>query len=93
MSSTGQSASGQGQAVGTVVVPVKSAWSSKINWIASVSALLVSANELLNQLAPFAPPQYAHDITIAIAVVGAISTVIAKTFYTTSVTPSAAAKV
>ncbi len=75
-----------------VTVTVKSAWASKVNWLAGATAFLVSANELLNQVAPFLPAPYAHDATIAITIIGGLSTIIAKTFYTTTVTPSAAAK-
>ena len=82
MSATGQ----------PVTVTVKSALASKVNWLAGATALLASANEVLNQVAPFLPPPYAHDATIAITIIGALSTIIARTFYTTTVTPSAAAK-
>lgn len=77
------------QTMKTATVDVKSAWASKVNWIAGSSALLVSLNEVLSEVAPFVPPKYAHWINIALAVVGGLSTIIAKTFYTTTVTPSA----
>lgn len=77
------------QTMKTATVDVKSAWASKVNWIAGASALLVSLNEVLSEVAPFVPPKYAHWISIALAVVGGLSTIIAKTFYTTTVTPSA----
>lgn len=73
-------------------VEVKSAMSSKVNWIAAATALLASANEILNQVAPILPAPYSHDATVAISVIGALSTIIARTFYTTALTPSSAAK-
>ena len=76
----------------TVTVPVKSALSSKINWSAGLTTLLASANEILNQVQPMLPAPYNHDITIAIMVVGGLYTIIVRTFYTTAITTSSAAK-
>ena len=70
------------------VVATKSAWYSKVNWLAALTALATTLNELL----PMAPAQYQHAITVAIVIVGGLSTIVAKTFYTTTVTPSSAAK-
>ena len=77
----------------TVTAPVKSAVLSKVNWIAGLTSVLVSLNEVLNQVMPILPPPYSHYATIAIAIIGGISTIIAKTFYTTTITPSSASKV
>lgn len=79
-----------------VPVQVKSAWLSKVNWIAGLSAALVVLNQttdLLQQALPFIPAQYQHWVTVAIAVIGGVATIIAKTNFTTTVTPSSAAKV
>jgi hypothetical protein len=70
------------------VVDTKSAWYSKVNWLAALTALATTLNELL----PMVPAQYQHAVTVAIVVVGGLSTIIAKTFYTTTVTPSSASK-
>lgn len=77
----------------TVTVPVKSAITSKVNWLAALTAGLASANEILNQIQPILPAPYNHDVTIAIMIIGAVSTVIARTFYTTELTTQSAAKV
>ena len=72
-----------------VTVPVKSSLASKVNWIAGLTALVASLNELtdaLNQLMPFVPPQYQHYVTVGIVIAGGIATIITRSFFTTSVT-------
>lgn len=76
----------------TVTAPVKPAIASKVNWIAASTAILAALNEILNQALPLIPAPYDHDVTVAITVIGAISTIIARTYYTTAITPSSAAK-
>lgn len=68
----------------TVIAPVKSAWASKTNWIAAIGAIIA----LLNELLPIVPAQYQHDVTVAVTVLTAISTIISRTFFTTTLTPS-----
>lgn len=79
-----------------VPVKVKSAWLSKVNWIAGLTAVAVVLNQttdLLQQALPFVPAQYQHWFTVGIAITGGIATIIAKTNFTTTITPSSAAKV
>lgn len=66
------------------VVNVTSPFSSKVNWIAGITSLVATANELL----PFLPQPYAHYTTIFIVLAGGFATIISRTFYTTSVTTS-----
>lgn len=80
----------------TAQVAVKSAWLSKINWIAGLTMLLAflsQTTDLLQQLMPFVPPQYQHYVTLGIVLAGGLATIITKTFFTTTVTPASAAKV
>lgn len=79
-----------------VTVPVKSAGLSKVNWIAGLTAaavVLSQTTDLLQQMLPFVPPKYQHWVTVGIAVTGGLGTIIAKTFFSTTITPSSAAKV
>lgn len=78
-----------------VPVQVKSAWLSKINWIAGLSTALVVLNQttdLLQQALPFIPAKYHSYVTAGIAVTGGLATIIAKTWFTNTVTPQSAAK-
>lgn len=80
----------------SVTVPVKSAVASKVNWIAGLSAGLIVLNETtstLQQLLPFVPANDQHFLTAGIALTGGLATIIARTFFTTALTPSSAAKV
>jgi hypothetical protein len=72
-----------------ITVPVKSAMLSKVNWIAGLGAVAAS----LSELTPFVPPAYQHYVTVAIIVLTGVVTIYTKTFQTTSITPSSAAKV
>lgn len=79
-----------------VPVQVKSAWLSKVNWIAGLTAAAVVLNQttdLLQQMLPFVPAQYQHWFTAAIAIAGGLATIIVKTNFTTTISPSSAAKV
>lgn len=73
----------------TATVAVKSAWLSKINWIQAIGGLTAILNEFL----PIVPVNDQHYVTGAVVLLTAISTFVARTFYTTSITPSAVAKV
>lgn len=69
-----------------VVVAVKPATSSAINWIAGLSTLGVTLNELL----PIVPVKYQPYVTAVIAIIGGVSVIVRKTFYTTTITPASA---
>lgn len=67
-----------------VVVPVKSAWSSRINWIAAITG----AGSLITAFLPFIPQEYQGKAVAAVALLGAVGVWYQRTFQTTSVTPS-----
>jgi hypothetical protein len=74
-----------------VVVPVKSAWLSKINWTQAVASIaMVLALVTGNSISLTADQQGA--VVVVIGVIGNIATFIFKTWFTKSVTPSSAAK-
>lgn len=73
----------------TALVDVKSAWWSKVNWAAALTGLATVSAALL----PIVPAKYQAEAAAIVAAIGTITTIILKTFYTTSVTPSSAAKV
>lgn len=75
----------------TATVPIKSAWASKINWLQVIAALMTGATALIS--AANLPAAQATEITAAVAGVGQILTLIVRTFFTTAITPSSAAKV
>jgi nucleoside recognition membrane protein YjiH len=64
-----------------VVVPVKSPFESKTNWIMALTAIL----DLLNEVLPIVPDKYQHTVSLAITVIGAVLGIISKTFFTTTV--------
>lgn len=71
-----------------VVVPVRSAWSSRINQIAvAVFGLAVP----LGTLTPFLPEPWKSRALAAVSILGALGIWYYRTFATASVTPSAAA--
>lgn len=67
-----------------VVANVASAFSSKINWIAAITSVITVANELL----PIVPEKYKQTVTAVIVVLGGILTIVSRTFYSTTITPS-----
>jgi hypothetical protein len=69
----------------TVAAPVKSAWASKVNWIAGVGSFLTAGSAILTYAAPLLPPPYGVYATTALAVVTGLATIWARTFKTTSV--------
>jgi len=74
-----------------VTVPVASAWTSKINWTQFIGTAInvatwVSTSGIL-------PPQYQAPLAIGIQTATSLATWYFKTFQTTTVTPSSAAKV
>lgn len=73
----------------TVTVPIKSAWASKVNWVVVLGGILA----LLNEALPLVPANDQNYVTGAITILTTISAVVARTFYTTSLTQSSAAKV
>ena len=64
-----------------VEVATASPFTSKINWIQLLGGLAA----LLNELLPVIPAQYQHYLTVAIIVLTGVSTIVARTFYTTSI--------
>lgn len=72
----------------SVNVAVKSAWASKTNWLQVVSAGATLATALVAGL----PPADAAKWTALIAVATNVATIIIKTFFTPTVTPSSAKK-
>lgn len=64
-----------------VIADVKSPFASKVNWVLLLTGLVDAANELL----PLVPAQYQHNVTLAVTAIGLVLGIIAKTFYTTSV--------
>lgn len=73
----------------TAVVDVKSDWASKINWAQVVSAAAVIATVFGLDISP---EMQAH-IVAGIAVAANVVTFIMRTFFTTKITSSSAAKV
>lgn len=72
----------------SVVVPVRSAWKSRINQIAiGVFGLALP----IGALSPFLPDPYKGEALAAVSILGAFSVWYYKTFATASVTPSAVA--
>jgi vacuolar-type H+-ATPase subunit I/STV1 len=70
-------------------VEVKSAFLSKINWTQLISVLA----SLLVVFGVNIPPELQAHIAAAITAVSAIATIVMKTWFTTTVTPSSATKV
>ena len=75
---------------GSVTVPVKSAAASKINWVQVVTACATFATALT--AATNMPGAQAAELTAGIAGVGQLLTIILRTFFTASVTPSSLPK-
>lgn len=67
--------------INTVAAPIKSPWYSKVNWIAGIGATVA----VINELAPILPPKYQHWATVAVIALTGISTIVAKSFFTTSI--------
>lgn len=63
--------------VGTTTVAVKTAASSKVNWIAGIGGLITCAAALAPQFVPLIPAPYG---TVALAVITALGTIWARTF-------------
>lgn len=72
-----------------VEVAVKSAWWSKINWTAAIS-VLASVGVVFGL---HIPPEDQARIVLTINAISGVATVILRTWFTTSVTPSVADKV
>lgn len=70
--------------VKSVIAPVKSPWYSKVNWIQGVGATVV----FINELSPLLPEKYKHWATLAVVLLTGGSTIIVKTFFTTSISSS-----
>lgn len=69
-------------------VEVKSAWASKINWV-QVASVVAS---ILVVFGINIPPELQAEIAAAITAISGIITIVVKTWFTTTVTPSSAAK-
>lgn len=67
-----------------IVVPVKSAWLSKINWTQAISMLAMVGTVFGLNL----EPQTQADIVVAIGLAQGALTWVFKTFFTNTVTPS-----
>jgi len=72
-----------------ITVPVQSAWASKINWTQGAGFAL----SVLTAATGALPPQYAIFGPLIIQGVQSLATIVFRTFFTTTVTPSSAAKV
>ncbi len=73
----------------TIPVPVVSAWYSKINW-----AQVMSVGVMLATMAGVVVPAGLQETVLAaIIAVQAVVTIVLKTYFTTSITPSSAVKV
>lgn len=68
----------------TATVPVKSSWSSKINWTQAVAAIVTFATALI--AAANLPAAQATELTAAVAGIGQLATIVLRTFFTTAVT-------
>lgn len=69
-------------------VPIKSAWTSKINWIATIGGALTAAAAIASQasqVAPMIPAPYGVWITTGAALITGFAVVWTRTFATTSV--------
>lgn len=75
-----------------VTVPVQSAWLSKINWTQAIGMLSTIATLVYGSSASI-PADTQVQIVAGIQGVQAAVTWVFKTFFTTTVTPSSAAKV
>jgi len=75
----------------SVTVPVQSAWASKINWTQLIGTAINVATWV--STSGIVPPQYQAPLAIGIQTVTSLTTWYFKTFATTTVTPSSAAKV
>lgn len=71
-----------------IPVAVKSAWASKINWAQAVG--LVAS--LLAMKGVDLPPETQAQIVVGVQAIVSVATWIARTWFTTSVTPSVAKK-
>lgn len=70
----------------TATVPVRSAWASKINWLQAIS---LAATFLTGIIGAFnLDPVTTAKVTAGIAMAGQVLTFIARTYFTSSVTPS-----
>ena len=74
-----------------VVVPVKSAWLSKINWTQAVASVAMVLTLVTGNAVALTGDQQSA-IVVTIGVIGNIVTFVMKTWFTKSVTPSSAAK-
>ena len=75
--------------IGTAVaVPIASAWQSKINWTQLAGVAISAATAFSGVL----PEQYAVPAALAIQTAQSLLTWYFKTFQTTTITPSSAAK-
>jgi hypothetical protein len=71
-----------------ISVAVKSAWASKINWTQGVGLLA----SLLAMRGVDLPPETQAQIVVAIQAIVSVATWVARTWFTTSVTPAVAKK-
>jgi uncharacterized membrane protein len=69
-------------------VDVKSAWMSKINWVQVLSVLA----SILVVFGVNIPPELQAEIATVITALNGIATIVMKTWFTTTVTPSSAVK-
>jgi len=79
---------GQAGGAATAVVPVKSAWASKINWIQVIGWTISIATALVEGL----PPEKKAAAIIAIQTVQNVATFVIRTWFTSSVTAASLPK-
>jgi hypothetical protein len=69
-------------------VEVKSAWLSKINW----AQILTVGFTLLAAFGVNLPEDMKVNLIAAVTAIGGLATIVMKTWFTTTITPSSAAK-
>lgn len=72
----------------TVITEEKSAWLSKINW----TQILTVAFTLLAAFGVNIPEEMKVNLIAAVTAIGGLVTIVMRTWFTTKVTPSSAAR-
>ena len=70
----------------TALVPIKSAWSSKINWTQAVALTATGTTLVFGPSASLTPEQQLAIVTV-IHIIGAVVTWVCRTWFNRSVSP------